>query len=319
MAAGDWLSGAGLGDANISVAARAISAALHESQKNRALLGHPVIMDLMMRDQALGQLMGALGVSESFAAIAQGKLAATAEGTEATPTNFSTSNQTTVTPARRAFARDVGDFARSLQEGLLAGELSPSAEAMLAYEGLHLWFNDVVDRMVALASSATYEIGTTATALAWSPVNEGVYDLKDRGVISGSALGLLSAKGAKDLAADALSLGGAVQLSPDMQQFIASANDGAYIGRVNGVDWYLNSELDADGGDTLGILVTPGAFTMKHQRVPLPREADVLVDAGWYTMEMRRPGGGISRVETVSHNAIGIREQGRFAAIRYVS
>jgi len=319
MAAGKWFTGAGLGDANISVAARTIQVALDSSVKNNEIMGHPVIRDLMARDQGLGQLMGELGVSVGLAALGAGKASATAEGTEATPTNFSLTNSATVTPARRAYARDVGDFARSVQESMLRGEISPQAEAMLAYEGLRIWTNTVVDLIAATASSATYEIGTTATALTWQEINEGVIDLKDRGAATGPALGLISAKGAKDLASDALALGGAVQWAPQMQQLLATAQSGAFIGRIGGVDWFLNGELDADGGDTLGIVMTPGSHLMKHQRVALPREAEQLVDAGFYTIEARRPGGGVTRAETVFHNAVGILEASRFAAVRYVS
>ena len=318
MAAGNWFTGAGIGDANITIARRTIQLALHESVKNNAIMGHPVITAMLQTDELLGQLMGELGVSISLAAIGQGKLAATVEGTAATATNFSTSNSATVTPARRAYARDVGDFARSVQEGLLTGTLAPDAYAMMTYEGLMLWFNDLIDRIAALSSSATYEVGTTAIALTWSALQNGIIAFKDRGV-SGRALGLLSAKGAQDLSGDGLGLAGAVQFRQQTQGMVSQLGDGAYLFSEWGVDFYLNSELDADGADTLGILLSPGAILSKHQRVPLPVEATSLLDAGFYTMEASRPGGGVTRIETVSHNAVGILEASRFAAIRYVT
>ena len=61
------------------------------------------------------------------------------------------------------------------------------------------------------------------------------------------------------------------------------------------------------------------AVVSKHQQVVLPREADALVNAGFYSMEMRRPGGGVSIIETVAYNGVAIAENGRMAAIRYVS
>jgi len=318
MAAGNWYSNSGIGDANISVSARSIAVALSDSIKNQEAVAHPVFQSMLARDQGLGQLLGALGLGMSFATLGTGKLAATAEGTEATPTNFSTAN-IVVTPARKAFARQVSDFARSLQDGLLVGEISPTTEALLAYEGTRIWQNSLVDGIVALAASATHEIGTTGTALTWSAINNGVYDLKDRGAATSRALALVSAKGAKDLAADALSLGGAVQMAAQTQGFIANAQSGAYVGTFNGIDVYLNSELDADGGDTLGILITDGALMSKHQQVTLPRESMALINAGFFTMEARRPGGGVSIVETVSYNGFAIAEAGRFAAIRYAT
>lgn len=318
MAAGNWLSSAGIGDALNAVTARTIQVALHESEKNGEAIAHPVMQAMLARDSGMGNLVGALGLGVSFAAIGQGKLIATAEEAEATASNFSTAN-VAVTPARRAYARKVSDYARSLQDGLLAGELSPNAYALLVYEGFRVWGNSVVDVVVALASSASNEIGTTGTALTWSALQDGVMDLKDRGAASGSALALVTAKGAKDLANDALSLGGAVQMATQTQSVISNAATGAFVGRMNGVDVYLNSELDTDGGDTLGILLTDGAIMTKHQQVPLPREADALVNAGFFTQELRRPGGGISTVETVAYFGAAVAEQGRYAAIRYAT
>ena len=94
---------------------------------------------------------------------------------------------------------------------------------------------------------------------------------------------------------------------------------GAYVASLGGVDVYLNPELDTDGGDDLGLLITDGAIISKHQQVVLPREADALVNAGFYSMELRRPGGSVSRIETVAYNGVAIAENGRMAAIRYVS
>jgi len=318
MAAGPWYSQSGIGDANNAVTARGIQAALQAANKNMEAAAHPVMQGMLARDAGLGQLLGAYGFGISFADIGGGKLASTAEGTEATPTNFSTTN-VAVTPARRAFARQVSDYARSLQDGLLQGELAPDTEALLAYEGTRVWLNSLVDQIAALASSATNTIGSTGVPLTWQALNEGIMDLKDRGAAQGRAMALVSAKGAKDLADDALSLGGAVAMAPQIQQLIANAGAGAFVGAFGGVDVYLNSELDTDSGDTLGLLLTDGAILSKHQQVVLPREADALINAGFYTMEMRRPGGSVSIIETVAYNGVSIAENGRMAAVRYVS
>lgn len=318
MAAGDWNSGSGIGDANIAVAARMIEVALHASVKNLEPIGHPVFQAMLARDAALGQLMGALGISTGLAAIGQGKLTSVAEGTEATPTNFSVANSTTISPARRAYARDVSDFARSLQEPLLRGDMAPSVVATLTYEAYRLWANDLVDRVVALAASASFEMGTTGTSLTWSDIQSGILSSKNRGV-QGRGIGFLNANGAQDLTSNALSLSGAVQFRQRTQDMVANAEGGAYLFTEWGVDWYLNSELDTDGGDDLGIVLWDGAVNLKHQRVPLPVEAEVMLDLGFLTVEKRRPGGGQTRFETVSYNALGIREAARFDAVRYVT
>lgn len=314
MAAGNWLSSAGIGDANIAVSARGIKVALNAAEKNREAAAHPVIQGMLARDSGLGPLMGALGLGMSFADLGQGKLAATAEGTEATATNFATTN-VVVTPARRAWARKVSDYARSLQGGLI----DDGVIGAIAYDSTMAWLSSLVDQIAALASSATNEIGSTGVPLTWQALNEGIMDLKDRGAAQGRAMALVTAKGAKDLADDALSLGGAVALAPQIQQLMANAGSGAYVGSFGGVDAYLNSELDTDSGDTLGMLLTDGAVISKHQPVILPTEADAVINAGFFTVEARRPGGGLSTLETVAYNAVAIAENGRMAAIRYVS
>ena len=205
-----------------------------------------------------------------------------------------------------------------MQEALLEGPLSPSAEAMLVYESYRYWANDIVDRAVALASSASNAVGTTGTALTWQKVQHGVYSFKDRGAGKDRKVMLIDLKGAKDLADDALSLGGAMQMSAQMQQFLNNGASGSYIGTFWGaLDIHLCSELDADGGDTLGLIAGAGGIHSKHQRVALPAEAIQLTDTGVYTIEALRQSGGLTRWQMVSHNAIGIRENGRIAAVRY--
>lgn len=318
MAAGPWYSGSGLGDANIAIAAKSIEVALHESVKNQEAMGHPVILDMLARDEGLGQLMGALGVGISFADIGQGKQSAVAEGTEATPVDFDEA-AISITPARRAYARKVSDYARSLQDAMLRGELTPDAYAMLVYEGTRVWGNSVIDELFAFASSATNVIGATGTDLTWATLMNGVYDFKDRGAGTGRALCALTAKGVKDLANDALSLGGAVQMSAQVQQFLNNGAQGSFVGSFFGgaLDIHINSECDTSGGDTLGMVIGMGGMQTKHQRVPLGRAADVLSDVGFFTQEIRRPGGGVDIVETVSYRGTAIREQGRIAQVLY--
>jgi|DEB0MinimDraft_10_1074344.scaffolds.fasta_scaffold17092_3 hypothetical protein len=320
MAAGPWYSGSGLGDANVALAAKTIEVALHESEKNQEAMAHPVIMDILARDEGLGDLMGALGVGISFADIGQGKQSAVAEGTEATPANFDEA-AISITPARRAYARKLSDYARSLQGSLLRGELAPDAYAMLVYEGTRVWGNSIVDELLAYASSATNSVGTSGAALTWSALQNGVYDFKDRGAGTGRMLCLMTAKGVKDLATDAMSLGGAVQMSAQVQQFISNGAQGSYVGSFFGgaVDIHINSECDTSGGDTLGLIIGMGGLQTKHQKVPLGRSADVLSDVGFFTQEIRRPGGGVDIVETVSYRGSAIREQGRIAQVIYAT
>ncbi len=316
MAAGAWRTSSGVGDANIAVGPRTIQAALNAASKNNAIIGHPVMQQMLMMDQGLGPMLGNLGVSVGLLTLGTGKASAVAEGTATTSTNFSLTNSTTITPARHAFGRSVADFGVAVQRGLLTGELAPDQYAMLINEGFQVWVNTLVDKVVALFASLSNEIGTTATDLSWSAVNRGIIDHKDRGN-TGAAMGILDAVGAKDLMDDTLSLGGAVQWSPQAQQAIQDAQAGAYLGNFFGVDFYLNSELDDDGTDRFGGIISAGCLQSKHAIVPLPREAVMVADGGWYTLEALRQGGSETQFDLVMHLAAQILEDNRGSMLRY--
>jgi hypothetical protein len=284
------------------------------------VLGHPVIRSILASDEGLGQLMGELGVSLSLLTLGTGKMTAVAEGTTASATNFSTSNVSTVSPGRRAYARTASDFARSIGEPQLRGVLSPNVYAMMVYESIRVWFNDYLNRILALATSATHVIGTSGAALTFEAVDDGIMDFKNRGAGAGPAIGFLDAKGAKDLGADSRSLGGSVQFSREAAAAITQLGNGAYLGHRHGVDWFLNSDLDTSGPDTYGLVLTSGAILSKHQRVPLPAEADMVSDLGLVTTEaIRGANGGTTLFEMVSHNSLGAREQARMAAVRFLT
>ncbi len=316
MAAGNWYSNAGIGDANQSLITKSIDVALHASDKNGDAAMSPVMQTILARDEGLSNLLGARGASFSFADIGQAVAAATAEGTAAGATNFDESS-VTLTPARKEFVRVLSDYGRSLSDSLLQGELSPSAMATLVYEGVRVWQNTLLEDIAALASSATYEAGVTGTALTWQAMHHMSIDHRDRGD-TGLLHVALTAKGVKDLADDAISLGGAVQMSQQVQQFLNGGGTGALIGTFFGNQMiYLSSTPDADGSDTLGLAFSANGIHTKHQRVPLPPEAMTLVDAGFFRQELRRPGGAVSNVSTDMYLSAGIRQAAGLTAIRY--
>lgn len=319
MAAGIWNSSAGIGEANQSLVSKTIEIAAHASAKNNDLIANPVMQQILARDQGLGPLLAALGVSFYIADIGQATAATTAEGTEASATNFDGA-PVTLTPARKEFRRIVSDYGRALNQSLISGDgLSPEAMALLTLEGYKVWGNTLVNDIVALASSATYNTGTTGQDLTWNAMHHLTIDMRDRGS-RGGIVAAITAKGLKDLSDDTMSLGGAVSMSAQVQQFLNGAGEGAFVGRFfGGLDLYLNSELDADGGDTLGIAFSAGGIMTKHERVPLPPEATGLVDAGFFRQELRRPGGAVTSVSTDMYLAVGIREQVQMAKIVYVT
>lgn len=319
MAAGAWYSGAGIGDANQALVTRGVSLAIDASVKNIDFVGNPVMGAILARDQGLGNLLGALGVTEGLAVLGNQYASAAAEGTENAPTNTSESD-VDITPARKDLVRQVSDYARSLQDALLTGELSPSAIMVLILDGYRCWVNTVATEVIGLAGAASYDIGTTLTALTWADMYEGTLDFKNRGN-PGPCVCALTVKGVKDLAADALSLGGAVQMSAQVQQFLNAGTSGSYMGRYFGsVDIYISSECDAPAADDEGIMFSAAGIATKHQRVPFAGTAAIpLVDAGFYRMELRRGDGATDKVVTDMYNGFSIRDAEACARVLYIT
>jgi hypothetical protein len=178
----------------------------------------------------------------------------------------------------------------------------------MIFEAYSIWGNTVVDLLVALSASAGHAIGTTGTALTWAALQNGAYSFKNDGNPS-DVLALLTLKGVQDLAADSLSLGGAIQMSAQMQQFLNTGVSGAFIGRfMNGIDIYLNSELDTSGGDTLGFMFSDEGVATKHQIVPIRNSGNPVINAGFFSQEIRRPGGGVDRYSTAMYVGVGINQ-----------
>lgn len=322
MAAGSWTSGAGIGDVNQSLQTVAIAMAIDETIKNMGIIGAPTVQQILARDEGLGPMFGALGISLGIATVGTGKMASTAEGTAVAATNWSASSAT-VTPARRELGRVVSDYARSLNDPLLVGELGPTAIATMIRDGMGNWANTWVDLVAALAASATYSSGTSGAAYTWNALHHLTIDMADRGA-GGPKVAFLSAKGVKDLGDDALSLGGAVQMAQQVQQFLqigsAVGQSAAYVGRFFGsLDLYMCSELDADGGDTLGLAFSADGVQSKHQQVNLPAEASAIFQSAMFSIEARRTGGSVSRFDQVTYNGVGIGQQKAFAKIRYAT
>ena len=159
MALGNWITTAGPGDALIAVEARSLEVALNTAVKNKMAMGHPVFLAMLAADEGLGPLVGSLGKGRTFLDIGQAKMASVAEGTEATASAI-TATSVTITPGRRAIARKASDWAVSLQAGQLRGEIAPDQYAMMLHDAIMGWGSDLVDRVVALATSATNAIGT---------------------------------------------------------------------------------------------------------------------------------------------------------------
>jgi hypothetical protein len=314
MADGPWYSGSGPGDQNQALVTKSLQVALNAATKNGDALGSPVLRAIMAQDKGLGPMIAALGVNVGFVTLGAGKMAATAEGTAASATNYA-STGATLTPARHAFTRQQSDYGAHLSNGVLKMTNVQRGQLVLDFTGV--WANTYVDEIAALASSATNSSGATGSALTWSTLSRLSLDFRDRGA-GGDVHVMLDKTGVRQLGEDAMSLGGAVQMSQQVQQFLTGGGNRARIGTFFGnLHVYMNGELDTDSGDTLGLAFTADGVHSKHEAVSYPPEAEVVANAGWWRAEARRPGGGVSIFEMESYLAVGIAQQAGIQKIIY--
>lgn len=322
MSAGQIIRTAGLGDALVATATSSIQVALDPTNLNAQITAHPVVTAILARDEAMGNILGALGVQMSFVNLGQSKMAATSEGAAPSLTTMLVSN-ISLTPARYAMARNATDWARTHLEPLLNGSIAPNVYALMVFDALRAWINTIVNMICALATSATGSAGTSGGRLTFAALTDMVTDMQAGGGVGGSGLilMLLDAKGVKDLQSDILALGGAAALAPQMQQFLSRAPNSGYIGRIlDCVDIYLCPELDTDSGDTLGIAFTEEGVQTKHQLVSLPAEAIPVISAGFVTVEANRGSGtGATTFTTTTHVSAGIRQQQGIRKVVYAT
>ena len=137
----------------------------------------------------------------------------------------------------------------------------------------------------------------------------------------------LKVKGIKDLADDSMSLGGAVQMSAQVQQFLQIGRTG-YIGEFfGGLRVYMLDDVKVDGGDDVGTMLTPAGIRSAHEYVPLPAELGSNIQLqsgapnGWITVEGRRSAAAsaTSRIETTFNFAVAKNDPAAFVGVRYVS
>jgi hypothetical protein len=320
MSAGPWYTSSGIGDANNAAAAAVLEEAFTGESLGNGLLASPPMRAMLADDAAaLGGLTGALALKWGLVDIGTGAMAATGEGSAASATNFSVSTGT-LTPARRAFARKISDYGAHIQQALLTAPIG-TVTALLARDAYGVWRNSLITLVATLFGSASYTIGTSGAALTWQVLQFGVMDAVYRsGGSAGTFAAMLSKQQVQDLAADAMSLGGAVQMSAQVQQFLSqnTGGDAAYIGRFFGVvDLYMSNRLTTSGGDVIGGLFGTGAIVCRHERVmPLPGGTPAF-DAGFFSAEWRaRNGDGTATIDFIAHNAVAIKQSLALAKIQ---
>ena len=311
-----------------TVVLRALQRNITGAVKNRAAAADPVMIAILARDPVIGPMIGALLERTSLIDLGQAKAAAVAEGAAQTAATVPTITSIAPSPTRREFARDLKDSERSFLAGLGRGaDLAPDILDSFVMEGADVWLNTVLDDVLGLATSASYSIGTTGTALAWAGLQNGFLDHVNRG--AGSPEGVfvgIKVKGIKDLAADVLSLDGAVQFASQVQQFLNIGRTG-YIGEFfGGMRLYMLDDVATSGVDDVGLMVSASGIQTRHDIVPLPEESAMVVvqaSAGgaWVSCEAKRSTttSAVTRIEHSFREGVAVLDAAGLTKVVYKS
>jgi hypothetical protein len=273
--------------------------------KNRAAMGDPVMQAILTNDRVIGQLVGVLLHRISLLDLGGAKAGLIAEGAAQAAATAVTPVNVAPVPARHEFARDLKDSERSRLAGLGQGALSPAIVDSFVGEGLQIWMNTLINDVLDLALAASYTIGVTNTALSWAGMHFGYLAGINRGGWGPEgAMAGIRLKGVTDLASDALSLTGAVQMASQVQQFLEVGQTG-YIGTFfGGCRIYMLDDVPTSGVDDVGMMWGSRGVATKHEIHPLPADSAMILQSsannGWITTEAKR-GTTTSAVTRIEH------------------
>jgi hypothetical protein len=324
MAAGNNLTTAGYGDALSSPQLQRLELAIASQVHNRTIAGHPVIAGMLA--SYLG-VIGAVSARLGMAAFGTAKAAATAEGAAASFTNYSVTN-VTVAPARYAFARKASDDFNTAMAGVevagidLAMAEVESAEALsfaanlMVAEAAPVFFNTVVDLIVSQLTNATITSGSSGAAVTWADVQELSVRLMAAGA-PGPYLGLLSLQQIRDLIRDTESVTGAAANATLLSNLWQGGQSGPYIGTICGIDWHFCGELDDDGTDVTGGVISTAALGFALKRVDIQiTEGSIVMNLGAFSVQLQQEfGTGIAKMQVTTHPGVVTKQAGAMAKI----
>jgi len=309
-----------------TIVLKALNRAITSANKNRAAIADPVMASIISRDATLGPVVGALLQRMSLLDLGGGKATATAEGAAQLASAAVTPTNIAPTPTRREYARDLLDSERSQLAGLGMGELPPDILDAFVMEGVDIWGNTVLSDVLALATSASYTAGTTGVALSWAALQNGYLDMVNRGAVGDAGvIAAVKVKGIKDVSNDVLSMGGAVQMANQVQQFMEFGGKSGYIGTFFGnLRLYMLDDVATAGGDDVGIMLAEKGVLTAHKVIPLPESAITLVQAGggnWISREAKRSTttSASTRIETAFWTASAVADPAALSKILYVT
>ena len=309
-----------------TIVLRALQRAITSASKNRAAIADPVMASIIQRDATLGPVVGALLQRLSLLDLGGGKATATAEGAAQLASAAVTPVNVAPTPTRREYARDLLDSERSQLAGLGMGELPPDILDAFVMEGVDVWGNTVLSDVLALATGASYTAGASGVAMSWAALQNGYLDMVNRGAVGPAGVfAAMKVKGIKDVSSDVLSLGGAVQMASQVQQFLDIGKSG-YVGSFFGgnLRLYMLDDIATSAGDDVGMLLSEKGVLTAHKIIPLPESATVLVQAGggnWISREAKRSTtvSATTRIETAFWTASAAADAAGMSKLVYVT
>ena len=231
--------------------------------------------------QNKGNALGALAAKKVYIGWGADKMASATEGNSFSVLTLASSSAS-VTLARKGMGRIVSDMARMLEAWGITDWMN------FARDTTWSWNQTVVDVFAALFPSFSASGGATGTALTWAKIVAARNTLAIANVPPPYTL-ITRPKDWGNVSTDALTLGGAVQMSAETQRYIANPAPGFKGLFLDGeLAVHTSQEIDASAGDHVSGMFGAGAIEWDCA-MPAPSPATIpLLWTPMYGVEIAR-------------------------------
>ncbi len=223
------------------------------------------------------EALGQLGDVRSYVDWGTVKFQDVGEGSDATVYTLADS-QSTLTRARRAFARQVSDRARHYDAWGVTDWVNFLRDAQWGFN------QKIIDLVAALQSSVSATGGNSGGKCTWGVIMDDMQTLATAKCPGPYTL-ITRTKDWGNAERDALALGGAIQMDPNtlaMMRVAGYGYQGTYMGGQLRV--YCTDELDTSVGDTVSLMFGRRFLRWGARSVaPSPAEIPLLVTPMWKT------------------------------------
>lgn len=266
-----------MSDVLVAAITRSIGLTLGD-RSGGGLLANPVLGGQFLGTTRLGAALGTKMVDVGWGL---NKFTSTGEGSDFTVETLS-SAAATVTPARRGMARQVSDMARALQS------MDELAWLQFVNDQTIAWQQSVVSLIASLFPSFSASGGVSGGAATWASI-VAAYQTLGIAKSAGPYVLVTRPKDWANVASDAFSLGGRVQMQAETDAYLNPMNPGFKGIFLNGNLWvYTSDELTTSAGDTVSGMFGPEALAW-DAFMPDPSPAtQVLLWTPLYGVEIER-------------------------------